>query len=490
MRTNNRLTWLWGLVWTLACICCRSVEAQAPATSAAAVAGVQSPADEAASQASAAPPPSAPAKRSDAELEKLAAPIAIYPDPLIASILPAAVYPLEIVQAARFVANTNNLVRLDMQPWDANVKAVAKFPVIIQKMNQDLDWTIRLGQAFLEQPMDLMNAIQALRVKAQAAGNLKTTEQQVVTSTNAVVERMYEGEVIYVTNTVVQVQPASKEVVYVPTYNPSTIYIDDDDDDEAVIGLVSFGVGVAFGAAIWGDCDWHYGGCYWGHYPPPPPPMPPPYHPPPGGTPPPPGGRPPGSVPPGTRPPGSQPPGNRPPGAQPPGGGRPPGSTPPTASTRQTQRWQPDQTRMSTSGAGAPAARTMEARGWGTGGTRPSTQPVATGRSSIATGAAGARPSTGAVATRPATGAVGARPAPSTGLTRPTQAPAGGYSRPAASQPMQRPTATPASRGSAFSGVNSGSSARNYSSRGTASRAGGGGARGGGGGFRGGGGRR
>ena len=80
-----------------------------------------------------APPPSAPAKRSAADLEKLVAPIALYPDPLIATLLPASVYPLEIVQAARFVANTNNLAKVDEQPWDDNVKAVARVPAVIQE---------------------------------------------------------------------------------------------------------------------------------------------------------------------------------------------------------------------------------------------------------------------------------------------------------------------------------------------------------------------
>src|SRR5215472_15213276 len=85
-----------------------------------------------------APPPSAPAKRSAAELEKLAMPIALHPDPLISVILPAAVYPVEIVLAARFVKDTNNIPKLDQQPWDENVKAVARFPELITKMSTDL----------------------------------------------------------------------------------------------------------------------------------------------------------------------------------------------------------------------------------------------------------------------------------------------------------------------------------------------------------------
>src|SRR5262245_207725 len=106
-----------------------------------------------------APPPSAPPKRSAADLEKLVAPIALYPDPLLATMLPASVYPLEIVQAARFVADTNNLAKLDEQQWDDNVKAVARVPDAIKKLNDDLQWTIELGEAFLAQDKDVMDAI-------------------------------------------------------------------------------------------------------------------------------------------------------------------------------------------------------------------------------------------------------------------------------------------------------------------------------------------
>src|SRR5678809_86651 len=105
----------------------------------------------------------------------------------IAIILPAAVYPLEIVQAARFVKDTNNIPKVDQQPWDENVKAVAKFPDLIAKMDADLEWTMKLGQAFIDQPKELMDTIQDLRGKAQKAGTLRSTPQQVVTVTNVVV---------------------------------------------------------------------------------------------------------------------------------------------------------------------------------------------------------------------------------------------------------------------------------------------------------------
>src|SRR3974377_525883 len=100
--------------------------------------------------ANASAPPAAPPQRSEADLEKLVAPIALYPDPLLATLLPASAYPLEIVQAARFIKDTNNIAKVDSQPWDENVKALAKFPDVINKMNDDLDWTSNLGQAFVD----------------------------------------------------------------------------------------------------------------------------------------------------------------------------------------------------------------------------------------------------------------------------------------------------------------------------------------------------
>src|SRR5215470_5033234 len=130
---------------------------------------------------------SAPAKLSPEELEKLVVPIALHPDPLIAIILPASVYPLEIVQAARFVKDTNNIPKVDDQPWDDNVKELAKFPDMIAKMDADLPWTMKLGDAFLNQGKELMDVIQSLRTKAYKAGTLQTTPQQVITTTNIVV---------------------------------------------------------------------------------------------------------------------------------------------------------------------------------------------------------------------------------------------------------------------------------------------------------------
>ena len=412
-----------------------------------------SPAPTAASPAPAAtpaPPPSAPAQRSAADLEKLVAPIALYPDPLIATLLPASVYPLEIVQAARFVANTNNLAKLDEQPWDENVKAVARVPAVIQKMNDDLTWTMELGEAFLAQDKDVMDAIQNMRGKAQKAGTLQTTPQQVVTVTNMIVERTVEQQVVVVTNTIVQIQPSNPQVVYVPAYNPYTVYY----PPPAYVynpyaPLVTFAAGVAVGAIIANNCNWYHGGCYHSdvnvnvnnnnninvnnnnnNI-------------------------------------------NRNNNA----------NSARASTTSGQQKWQPDQSRLSKSGSptAANSARTMDARGWGSGGASPSTGSVGARPS---TGTAGARPATGTAAARPATGNVAARPSTGTpSASRPAASPSASRPTPSpsVSQPKANPSASrPSPSTSAFSGSSSGSSARNYSSRG-ASSAGGGGGRGGGG---------
>ena len=210
-------------------------------------------------------PPSAPAERSETDLDKLVAPIALYPDPLLATLLPASAYPVEIVQAARFVKDTNNIAKLDSQPWDDNVKALARFPDVIAKMDADIGWTSDLGQAFVENQKSVMDAIQKLRGRAQQAGALKTTPQQNVVTTNEVVQKTVEQQVIYVTNTVVQIQPAQPQVIYVPQYNPAYLYAPPPAYVyNPVAPLVTFGVGMAVGAAIANNCDWHGGGVYVG----------------------------------------------------------------------------------------------------------------------------------------------------------------------------------------------------------------------------------
>jgi hypothetical protein len=375
-------------------------------------------ADQATPAASPAAPPAAPVKRSAADLEKLVAPIALYPDPLIATILPASVYPLEIVQAARFVSDTNNLAKLDEQPWDDNVKAVARVPEVIKKMNDDLPWTMELGEAFLAQDKDVMDAMQSLRAKAQTVGTLKTTPQQVVTVTNLVIEKTVEQKVVVVTNTIVQIQPSNPQVVYVPTYNPAIVYYPPPPTYVGPPPAVSFAAGVAVGAIIANNCDWHYGGCFHGDVD--------------------------IDI-------------NRNVNINRNANVNTSRSTSANATgTRATssgtrQKWQPDQSRLSKSGtpSASASAASQQARGWSSQGSRPSTAAAGT-RSS--TGSPGARPSAGtSSASRPAPSAATSRPSPS-----PNAAPAS--------------AGRASSSGSAFSGASSGAGASAASSRGASSR--------------------
>jgi hypothetical protein len=229
-----------------------------------------------------APPPSKPPQRSASDLEKLVAPIALYPDPLIATVLPASAYPLEIVQAARFVKDTNNLAKLDEQPWDSNVRAVARIPQVIVQMDNNIAWTSDLGDAFINQPKAVMDAIQTMREKAQASGALKTTPQQVVTTEQLIVTNFVQQEPIYVTNEVVQIEPAEPNVIYVPQYNPTVVYAGYPVYPGYVYPApyygypyypgalaataITFGAGMAMGAWIANGCDWGHGGCWHGSY--------------------------------------------------------------------------------------------------------------------------------------------------------------------------------------------------------------------------------
>lgn len=150
------------------------------------------------------------------ELEQMLAPIALYPDQLLAQVLMAATYPLEVVQSERWVKEQTHAklkgdqltAALDGQSWDPSVKSLVQFPQVLQMMSDKLDWTQRLGDAVLAQQEDVMASVQRLRQQAQAAGTLASNEQQVV-----VVEK----------KTVV-IQPANPETVYVPVYNPAVVY--------------------------------------------------------------------------------------------------------------------------------------------------------------------------------------------------------------------------------------------------------------------------
>jgi hypothetical protein len=197
------------------------------------------------------------------ELDQLLAPIALYPDDLVAQVLTASTYPVEVVQAARFAKENSSLKGEQLlaatkdKDWDPSVKAMLQFPDVLAMMDEKLDWTTKLGNAFLAQERDVMDAVQRLRVRANEAGNLKTTQEQKV-----IVEQQ--------TQTII-IQPANPQVVYVPTYNPVVVYGAwpypayppyrvYPPGYVAGVSLFSFGVGVAVGAA-WGG--WGGWGCNW-----------------------------------------------------------------------------------------------------------------------------------------------------------------------------------------------------------------------------------
>jgi hypothetical protein len=192
------------------------------------------------------------------ELEQLLAPIALYPDDVLAPILMASTYPLEVVQAERWVKQNKSLkgdamkAALEKQTWDNSVKSLVAFPDVLTMMSEKLDWTQKLGDAFLAQEKDVMDTVQKLRRKASDAGNLKSSSELTVKK---------EADVIVI-------EPANPQVIYVPSYNPTVVYgawpypayppypVYAYPPGAA---LFTFTMGVAIGAAWyhgWGNCNW------------------------------------------------------------------------------------------------------------------------------------------------------------------------------------------------------------------------------------------
>jgi len=193
------------------------------------------------------------------ELEQLVAPIALHPDSLIAQILMASTYPLEVALADRWTKQNASLkgealtARLEKQDWDPSVKSLVNFPQVLTMMSEKLDWTQRLGDAFLADQKKVLDTIQSLRGKAQASGNLKSTQEQ-----NVIVEEK-----------IIKIEPANPQVVYVPTYNPTVVYgawpypayppYYYYPPGYVASSMFAFGAGMAMGAAwgyAWGNCNW------------------------------------------------------------------------------------------------------------------------------------------------------------------------------------------------------------------------------------------
>ena len=222
-------------------------------------------------------PTSAPAPQSPStaplpadQLQELVAPIALYPDALVAQILAASTYPTQIVEAERFLQQNPNLkgaelgTEVDKQAWDPSVKALTQFPSVVADMDKNLTWTSELGDANSNQQADVMSAVQTMREKAQKAGTLKSTSQQSVTNQGSNVS----------------IQPVNPTVVYVPVYDPGVIY-------GYPVGLwpgfypwwgpgpyITFGIGFGiapffgygWGWRSWG-MDWHGRGLVYGGHP-------------------------------------------------------------------------------------------------------------------------------------------------------------------------------------------------------------------------------
>jgi Protein of unknown function (DUF3300) len=215
--------------------------------------------------------PAADASQQDAaplpadQLDSLVAPIALYPDPLLAQMLAASTYPLELVQLQQWLAKNKTLKdkalvdAVEKEPWDPSVQAMAVVPDALKRLTDDIQWTTDLGNAFLAQQSDVMEAVQRMRAKAEGKGNLKSNEQMKVET--KVVE----------SKSVIVIEQANPQVVYVPSYDPVVVYgapaypyppIYYPPPGYYAAGMaISFGVGMMVGAAINGGWGW---GCGWG----------------------------------------------------------------------------------------------------------------------------------------------------------------------------------------------------------------------------------
>lgn len=215
--------------------------------------------------AQAASPQEQTAKIPPDQLDSLVAPIALYPDPMLAQALAASTYPLELMQLQQWLAKNPGLKdkaladAVAKQPWDPSIQALAGLPEVVKRLADDIQWTTDLGNAFLAQQSDVMDAVQRMRKKAQDTGNLKSTEQQMV-----------ETKVIE-SKSVIVIEQANPQVVYVPSYDPVVVYgppiypyppIYYPPAGYYAAGLaISFGVGVMMGAFWSGGWGW---GCGWG----------------------------------------------------------------------------------------------------------------------------------------------------------------------------------------------------------------------------------
>ena len=183
--------------------------------------------------------------RSPEQLDELLAPVALYPDPLVAILLPAATEPLDVVMAARYVAGGGDPAQIDNFQWDDSVKALTHYPDLLQWLNDNLEWATAVGEAFRDQSADVMASIQQLRAKAKAEGNLADTAQQQVVADDDNI----------------RIMPAQTDNVYIPQYDPAVVYT-----ESAPLGspFVVFGSPLVVGGWLIYDCNWGHRGI-WRH---------------------------------------------------------------------------------------------------------------------------------------------------------------------------------------------------------------------------------
>ncbi|WP_053268845.1 DUF3300 domain-containing protein [Pseudomonas chlororaphis] len=229
--------------------------------------------------AAATAPLTAPAKDvvfTQEQLDQMLAPIALYPDPLLAQVLMASTYPGEIAEAVTWskahpgAKGDDAVKQVSSQTWDPSVQALVAFPQVLATLGQDPVWVQRLGDAFLAQPDDVMDGVQRLRHQAQAAGNLQSNQYQNVT-VQAAPAAPAPAQAPANSSTTIVIEPADPQVVYVPTYNPTTtygtwaypasppVYYPPPPayyPGSALMAGLAFGTGVAIVASLWGDCDW------------------------------------------------------------------------------------------------------------------------------------------------------------------------------------------------------------------------------------------
>jgi len=182
---------------------------------------------------------------SSGELDVILGPIALYPDPLIAQILPAATFPDQLIAADDLIRQPGGTRDIDRQDWDVSVKAVAYYPSVLHKMVDKPDWTLAVGQAYADQPDNVMKAIQRLRARSRSLGYLSSNDQQRV----------------YLDSGYIRIVPARPDYIYVPQYDPQVVYVQRRSSTNS--NVITFGLGLIIGSWLNRDMDWHNNRVYY-----------------------------------------------------------------------------------------------------------------------------------------------------------------------------------------------------------------------------------